>query len=141
MPYAFEEDLTLQQLGCVTDGHPNAYAVRLRVSLAVPVVMDLPWDICRETVGYITSLSHVSGRCRLTEAEEGMSLISGAGGVGLEAGIAEPVGLGRGTDRCVCQFPIGWSRVEPGAGAELQAKRPGCCAAVEKQCHLANCTV
>ena len=90
-PYAFEEDLTLQQLGCVTDGHPNAYAVRLRVSLAAPVVMDLPWDVCRETVGYITSLSHVAGRCRLTEAEEGMSLVSGAGGGGLEAGIAEAV--------------------------------------------------
>lgn len=62
----------------LTDSHPDAHAIRCRITLAVldsPV--NLPWDIRAETANYFTKVRHVRAVCRLSEREEEV-LVEGA---------------------------------------------------------------
>jgi hypothetical protein len=70
--FSREENFIFQTLAyCNNDLHPNAHACRLKIS---SVVLDspvkCPWDITKEIAKYISKISHVSTRCRLTIEEE-----------------------------------------------------------------------
>eukprot|EP00941_MAST-03F_sp_MAST-3F-sp1_P005353 g5353.t1 len=70
--FTAEEDWVWQQLRrCEDDRHPDAHAVRLKLSLAVQYSSNkLPWEADDEMAGYLSKLPHVSCDCRLTAEEE-----------------------------------------------------------------------
>ena len=61
----------------VDSGHPDFYAVRAKVVLSLSDADEpIPWDMRADQAAYTAKLSHVSARCRLSEADERLALLA-----------------------------------------------------------------
>ncbi|KAL1524752.1 hypothetical protein AB1Y20_019635 [Prymnesium parvum] len=70
-----EELQIFDLLGDLHAGSPDFHAIRAKVMLThadAPTV--IPWDIRQEQALYISKLSHISARCRLSDEEERVAL-------------------------------------------------------------------
>jgi len=74
VPFTPDEGFIWGQLEkSMDDRHPDAHAVRLRLSLATMYAADhihSPWEVHAEMHGYLSKLPRVSANCRLTQDEE-----------------------------------------------------------------------
>ena len=96
-----EEEQIVRQLVTVEmhDTQINAVACRLKfilVTAGTPMSDLVPWDSSSELVRYLRSLTHVSGACRLTRAEELLLLeLQATGDEGVSAWTASPLLINR----------------------------------------------
>lgn len=71
-----EEDQIFRQLTKLESGHPDFHAVRVGLLLALadsPAV--IRWDVRQEMASYLSKLSHINVRCRLSREEEAQALV------------------------------------------------------------------
>ena len=65
------EAWVFRQFYNIEDKHPNAHAIRLKLSLAMQFSDNkVEWDASNEYNSYLIKLSHVSAACRLSQEEE-----------------------------------------------------------------------
>jgi hypothetical protein len=76
VPFSMEEQWIFSQLGKVMDDyHPDAHAIRLRLSLMVQHSTNkTPWEVHPEFEMYLQKLPHVSADCRLSHEDEAQLL-------------------------------------------------------------------